>query len=220
MRGPRGFRPLLPGQMSQTNRAATPGVYWLRGKGAAALPAEELELLQRSRTGDLEAWGEIVSRYKGAVFAVTLSILRNYADAEDATQDAFIRAYENLSKYDLSRKFSTWLFTVAANVAKNALRKRRRQREPPSPAMEGDPAEEVHTDARLAAVRQAVAELPEAYRAPVMLYYWHGLALEEIGQILGLPVGTVKTRLHRARALIKTKLVEQGVIQDALGRGG
>jgi RNA polymerase sigma-70 factor (ECF subfamily) len=187
------------------------------GKGEAALPAEELELIQRSLNGDLEAWGEIVSRYKEAVFAVTLSILRNYADAEDATQDAFIRAYQNLRKYDLSRKFSTWLFTVAANVAKNALRKRRREREPPLPEMDKDPAEEVHEDIKLAAVRRAVTELPEPYRAPVVLYYWHGLPVEEIGEVLGLPAGTVKTRLHRARALIRAKLVEQGVIRDAVG---
>lgn len=181
------------------------------------MPAEELELIQRSLNGDLEAWGEIVSRYKEAVFALTLGILRNYADAEDATQDAFIRAYENLRKYDLSRKFSTWLFTVAANVAKNAARKRRREKDPPLPEMDGDPAEEVHEDIRMAEVRKAVDELPETYRAPLILYYWHGLPLEEIGQVLGLPVGTVKTRLHRARAMIRAKLVERGVIQNALG---
>ena len=187
------------------------------GKGAAALPAEELELIQRSLNGDLEAWGEIVTRYKEAVFAVTLSILRNWADAEDATQDAFIRAYENLRHYDLSRKFSTWLFTVAANVAKNALRKRKRQKEPPLVEAEDDPAEEVHQDLRLAAVRRAVADLPEVYRMPVMLYYWHGLPVEEIAQVLGIPSGTVKTRLYRARALIRAKLVEEGVIRDAVG---
>lgn len=187
------------------------------GKGVVPLPAEELELIQRSLNGDLDAWGEIVTRYKQAVFAVALSILRNYADAEDAAQDSFIRAYENLDKYDLSRKFSTWLFTVTANVAKNVLRKRRRQREPPMPEMDADPAEEAQGDLRLAAVRQAVAELPEAYRAPVVLYYWHGLPLEEIGHVLDLPVGTVKSRLHRARALIRTKLLEQGVIQNGVG---
>jgi RNA polymerase sigma-70 factor (ECF subfamily) len=174
-------------------------------------------LIQHSLNGDLEAWGEIVGRYKEAVFAVTLSILRNYADAEDATQDAFIRAFENLRQYDLSRKFSTWLLTVAANVAKNALRKRRREREPPLPEMDGDPSEEVQADLRLQAVRRAVGELPEPYRAPVVLYYWHELPLEEIGQILGLPVGTVKTRLFRARALIRAKLLEQGVIHNAVG---
>lgn len=196
---------------------AAKGVYIGGGERRRPLPAEELELIQRSLNGDLEAWGEIVGRYKEAVFAVTLSILRNYADAEDATQDAFIRAFQNLRQYDLSRKFSTWLFTVAANVAKNTLRKRRREKEPPLPEMDGDPAEEVQSDFRIEAVRRAVAELPENYRAPVVLYYWHGLPLEEIGEVLGLPVGTVKTRLHRARALIRARLMEQGVIRDALG---
>jgi len=190
------------------------------GKGAAALPAEELELIQRSLNGDLEAWGEIVARYKEAVFSVTLSILRNRADAEDATQDAFIRAYENLQRYDLSRKFSTWLFTVAANVAKNALRKRRREKDPLPEELGPDPAEEVHADLRLSAVRKAVHELPEEYRSPVFLYYWHGLSVAEIAQILGLPEGTVKTRLHRARAMIRARLVEEGVIPNAVGGAG
>lgn len=181
------------------------------------MSAGELELIQRSLQGDLEAWGEIVTRYKEAVFAVTLGILRNRADAEDATQDAFIRAYENLEKYDLSRKFSTWMFTVAANVAKNALRKRRRDREPPLPDPQGDPAEIVSQEATLAAVRATVWALPEAYRAPLVLHYWHDLPLEEIGQILGIPVGTVKTRLHRARALVRLELAKKGVIRDAVG---
>jgi len=78
------------------------------------LPAEELELIQRSLNGDLEAWGEIVSRYKEAVFAVTLSILRNYADAEDATQDAFIRAYQNLPQI---RSFSE-IFDLAFHCSR------------------------------------------------------------------------------------------------------
>lgn len=181
------------------------------------MPAEELELIQRSLNGDLEAWGEIVARYKQAVFAVAYSILRHRADAEDAAQDAFIRAYENLRRYDLSRKFSTWLFTVAANVAKNALRKRRRTKDPPLEEHAVDPAEEVHMDLRLAAVRHAVHELPEDHRTPVFLYYWHGLGVAEIAEILGLPEGTVKTRLYRARAMIRAKLVAEGVISDAVG---
>ena len=176
----------------------------------------ELELVQRSLEGDLEAWGEIVRRYKEAVFGVAFAILRNRADAEDATQEAFIRAYERLHYYDLSRKFSTWLFTVAANVAKNMLRKRRRPDPQPSPGRLPDPAEVVWKEEMQEAVKEAVWSLPDSYRAPLILRYWHEMDLAEIAQVLGLRVGTVKTRLHRGRALVKMRLAEQGVIHDVV----
>jgi len=176
----------------------------------------ELELVQKSLEGDLEAWGEIVRRYKEAVFGVTVAILRDRADAEDATQEAFIRAYRQLPKYDLSRKFSTWLFTVAANVAKNMLRKRRRRVPTLKVRPEPDPAEIVWREEMQQAVREVVWSLPESYRAPLILRYWHELDLAEIAQVLGIKVGTVKTRLHRGRALIRSRLAEQGVIRDVV----
>ncbi len=176
----------------------------------------ELELVQRSLEGDLEAWGEIVRRYKEAVFGVALAILRNRADAEDATQEAFIRAYERLHYYDLSRKFSTWLFTVTANVAKNMLRKRRRPDPQSPPDRIPDPAEVVWKEELHQAVKEAVWSLPESYRAPLILRYWHEMDLAEIAQVLGLRVGTVKTRLHRGRALVRMHLAEQGVIHDVV----
>jgi RNA polymerase sigma-70 factor (ECF subfamily) len=176
----------------------------------------ELELVQKSLEGNLEAWGEIVRRYKEAVFGVALAILRDRADAEDATQEAFIRAYTQLHRYDLSRKFSTWLFTVTANVAKNMLRKRRRRVPIPRVRQEPDPAETVWKEEMLQAVREVVWSLPETYRAPLVLRYWHELDLAEIAQVLGLKVGTVKTRLHRGRALVKSRLAEQGVIRDVV----
>jgi len=176
----------------------------------------ELELLQRSLNGDLEAWGEIVSRYKEAAFGIAVAILRNRADAEDAVQDAFVRAYQRLDRYDLSRKFSTWFFTVTANVAKNALRKRRREPRLKEVWAE-DPAQTVWQEDMEQSVREVVWELPETYRAPVVLRYWHDLPLEEIGGVLGLRLGTVKTRLHRARALVRAELAARGVIRDAVG---
>ncbi len=176
----------------------------------------ELELIQKSLQGDLEAWGEIVSRYKEAAFGIAVAILRNRADAEDAAQDAFVRAYQRLDRYDLSRKFSTWLFTVTANVAKNALR-RRRPDPLPKEVWTADPAHMVWQEDMERSVREAVWGLPESYRAPLVLRYWHDLPLEEIGGVLGLRLGTVKTRLHRARALVRAELTARGVIRDAAG---
>ncbi len=184
--------------------------------GGGRVNESELDLIQRSLQGDLEAWGEIVRRYKEAVFAMTLAVLRNRADAEDATQEAFIRAYQKLGHYDLSRKFSTWLFTVAINVAKNLARKRRPDPLPKEIVSE-DPAYAAWRDEVQVQVREVVWSLPEEYRLPLVLRYWHDLPLEEIGKMLKLPVGTVKTRLFRARALVEAALVERGVIHNALG---
>jgi len=105
---------------------------------------------------------------------------------------------------------------VAANVAKNMLRKRRRQDPPAKLDCAPDPAEATWKEEVEQAVREAVWSLPEIYRAPMVLRYWHGLDLSEISQVLGIRPGTVKTRLHRGRALVRAQLVQRGVIRDVV----
>ena len=95
---------------------AVKGVYRVR---------DEVSLLRSSLDGETEAWGEIITRYKEAVFGLCLGFLRNRADAEDLTHDTFIRAYQNLRRYRLEKRFSTWLFTIASNLCRNRLRYRR-----------------------------------------------------------------------------------------------
>jgi len=175
---------------------------------------EELELLQRSLAGDLEAWGEIVTRYKRAVFGIAMGILGNAADAEDAAADAFIRAYENLHRYDLKRRFSTWIFTIVSNICKNRLRHERlrgRIQDASHVAGGADPAAEVAREERGELVKQALGEISFKYRAPLVLRYFSELDYKEIARILGLPVGTVKTRLHRGKAELKRILERKGV---------
>jgi RNA polymerase sigma-70 factor (ECF subfamily) len=175
---------------------------------------EELELLQRSLAGDLEAWGEIVTRYKRAVFGIAMGILGNAADAEDATQDAFIRAYENLRRYDLKRRFSTWIFTVVSNICKNRLRRERlRRRVPEASRVAGgaDPAVEAVREERGQLIKEALGELDFKYRAPLVLRYYNELDYKEIARILSLPEGTVKTHLHRGKAELKRILERRGV---------
>lgn len=175
---------------------------------------EELELIQRSLDGELEAWGEIVKRYKQAVFGIALGILGNPADAEDATQDAFIRAYENLHRYDLKRKFSTWIFTIVSNICKNQLRRQRFgsiEDEARIAATNGDPAREVLRDEHSKLVREALNRLRFDYRAPLILRYYAGLDYKEIARVLRIPEGTVKTRIHRGKAELRRILEEKGV---------
>ena len=176
---------------------------------------DEVSLLRASLEGDTEAWGEIVARYKEAVFGLSLGFLRNRADAEDVTHDAFIRAYENLRRYKLEKRFSTWVFTIASNLCRNRLRYRRYHPviSPPDQMTGGkDPAEIIAKEDRLARIRKGLDSLPYAYRAPLVLRYYNELSYKEIADALSLPEGTVKTRIHRGKAMLKRTIERDGVI--------
>jgi len=173
---------------------------------------EEVSLLRASLEGETEAWGEIVSRYKDAVFGLCLGFLRNRADAEDIAQDAFIRAYNNLRRYKLEKKFSTWIFTIASNLCRNRLRYRKNHpvAEMPLHLSGGqDPARVIATDDRHARVRDNLNRLPYGYRAPLVLRFYNDLSYREIADILSVPEGTVKTRIHRGKTMLK-QLMEEG----------
>jgi RNA polymerase sigma-70 factor (ECF subfamily) len=173
---------------------------------------EEVSLLRASLQGDTEAWGEMISRYKDAVFGLCLGFMRNRADAEDVSHDAFIRAYLNLRRYDLERRFSTWLFTIAANLCRNKLRYRKNHPSTEEPLqIQGgtDPAKLVRAEDRQAKIRAALAKMPYSYRAPLVLRFYNELPYQEISDILSIPEGTVKTRIHRGKAMLKN-LFEEG----------
>lgn len=178
----------------------------------------ELELIQRALTGDTSAWGEIVRRYKDAVFGIAIGILGNPADAEDATHDAFIRAYEGLHTFHLDKRFSTWIFAVTANVCKNKLRRERlfAPLKHISRLTKGnDPAKQLAQQERTQIIREAIEQLGPAYRMPLVLRYYADLDYKEIAEALGLPEGTVKTRLHRAKSQLKHMLEQKGVTGHA-----
>jgi len=181
---------------------------------------DEVSLLRASLAGETEAWGEIVRRYKEAVFGLCLGFLRNQADAEDLTHDTFIRAYENLRRYRLDKKFSTWLFTIASNLSRNRLRHRRYHPVVPPPEQrEGglDPAAIVAREGRQRRVKAALDTLPYGYRAPLVLRYYNELSYKEIAEVLSLPEGTVKTRIHRAKVMLKERIEQNGVMNYERG---
>jgi len=180
---------------------------------------DEVSLLRASLAGETAAWGEIVSRYKDAVFGLCLGFLRNRADAEDLTHDAFIRAYNNLRRYHLDKRFSTWIFTVAANLCRNRLRYRRNHpvvEQPIHLAGGTDPASIVAGEARQKQVQEALSDLPYGYRAPLVLRFYNDLSYREIGEILAIPEGTVKTRIHRGKAMLKDRIAKD-VMQHETG---
>ena len=177
---------------------------------------DEVSLLRASLAGETEAWGEIITRYKEAVFGLCLGFLRNRADAEDLTHDAFIRAYVNLRRYRLDKRFSTWIFTIASNLCRNRLRYRRYHPVVSLPAqLDGgaDPARIVAREDRGIKIRQRLDRLPYNYRAPLVLRYYNELSYKEIAEVLSLPEGTVKTRIHRGKMALKEALEKDGVTQ-------
>ncbi len=184
--------------------------------GLAHGPTDE-ELVRRFQSGDLEAYGDLVQRYQDRIFTLCLRWMHNRSIAEEVAQDVFLAAYRALDRFRGDAKFSTWLFRIAVNHCKNRklYRHRRAQgRHEPleglSPdgdgpkrqiAAEGPGTDEgVHRSEAGKILELGLAELDEDFRSIIVLRDIDGLAYEEIADILDLPKGTVKSRLHRARA--------------------
>lgn len=171
----------------------------------------DLTLIQKTLQGDIESWGIMVKRYKEKVFGIALGILRNPDDAKDIVQDTFLKAYEKLDQYDLSRRFSPWLYAIAGNLCKNKLRRDRFIRSLKQPSWlisrgKFNPAERAAQERRQDLIRGSLNNLPYKYRAPLILRYYAKLSYEEISQALAIPIGTVKTRLHRAKAKLRKEM--------------
>jgi RNA polymerase sigma-70 factor (ECF subfamily) len=166
---------------------------------------EEAFLIGRANEGDQAAFGTLVERYQNAVYNLAYRMLGSPEEAEDAAQEIFVRIYRQLARYDPERKFSTWVLTIATNYCIDQLRRRRMQLVPLeniipwARAREAGPEGEALSRESRDEVQRLLRELPEKYRAVLVLRYWQDLSCAEIADILKLPEGTVKTQLHRAR---------------------
>jgi RNA polymerase sigma factor (sigma-70 family) len=173
----------------------------------------DAELIRVAREGSPDAAGALFERYWLLAWRSAYGVIGDRALAEDAAQDAVERAFAALDRFDESRPFGPWLKRIAVNVAIDHLRRSRRA------AIEDDFAtlrawtlEDVAADdLQLLAVAEAVAQLGMAKRMVIVLRYWLDLPLEEIAGVLGLPVGTVSSRLHRAVAELQSALEEDNV---------
>jgi RNA polymerase sigma-70 factor (ECF subfamily) len=169
---------------------------------------EERSLVNRSLAGDQAAFADLMQRYAGAIYALAYRMLGSAHDAEDASQEIFLRAYTNLASYDQSRRFSTWLLTIGSNYCIDRLRRRRfawltlDDIAPILPSDDRGPDDAAIDHETRDAVQRALAELPEHYRQITVLRYWHDLSYDEIARATGLNESTIKTRLHRARRML------------------
>jgi RNA polymerase sigma-70 factor, ECF subfamily len=181
---------------------------------------EEQVWLEQARQGDRVAFGRLVEAYQGPVYNLAYRMLGNSGEAEEAAQEAFIRAFTRLHTYDPGRKFSTWMLSITSNYCIDLIRKRRatllslEEPLPPHPALMSDRAEspEAQTvnNEREALVQSLLATLPEDYREAVVLRYWYDLSYEEIAEMTDTTVSAIKSRLFRARRQMAEATNENG----------
>ena len=180
-------------------------------------------LLQGVLQGDRKAFETLVSRYQSKVYRLAMGLTHSSQDAEEILQEVFLKVYQNLAGFEGKSAFSSWLYRIALNTAYMKLRERRGanlvslddaigQLEEGTPAREPDwscrPDEQLHTSEAMAIIEKAVEKLPEEFKSVLILRDIEGFTNEEAGEILELSVSAVKSRLHRARLLLRARLDE------------
>ncbi|MFC4024911.1 RNA polymerase sigma factor SigW [Oceanobacillus longus] len=178
------------------------------------------EKIKEVKKGDQAAFGDVVSFYQNKIYQHCFRMLGNAHEAEDMAQEAFIRAYVNIHSFDERRKFSTWLYRIATNLTIDRLRKRKPDYylDAEIKGTEGlDMYSQLASEERLPGevveslelqryIHHEISQLPPKYRSIIMLRYLEEFSLQEISEILDVPLGTVKTRIHRGREALRKRL--------------
>ena len=184
-------------------------------EGAEA--AEEAALIARIAGGEPHRYGALVDRYQRRLWWSCLRLLGDPDEADEVVQEAFVRAWERLAEFDPARRFYPWLFTIARNRCLNALRRRRTwgflslsQGDPPQIAAREGAGERAEDAALARALEECLGTLPADQREAFDLRHGEGFRYAEIASVLGLPEGTVMSRLHRARGKLRECLESKG----------
>lgn len=194
-------------------------------------PLTDRDLVNRARAGDTIAFGELVRRHQRRLHRLALHMLRDRAEAEDITQEAFVRAYGAIGRFDGRSEPYTWLYRIAVNLSLNAIRARKSaRRSSDDPRLDGimretksqstDPTDAAKRQL-YAALAQAIDDLSETLRTTLVLVCIDGRSHEEAAEILGAPEGTIAWRVHEARRKLREALASRGFdIADALRETG
>ena len=176
------------------------------------------QLIARFQLGDVQAFDILVRRYKDQLLNFVYRFVGNRSDSEDIVQETFLRVYKNKHYYKEIAKFSTWVYTIAGNLAKTELRRRKRhkifsvsnfvneERDYDIPDMEHSPERKVDSSIQENIIQKAIEKLPTKFKEVIILRDIQGFAYEEISQILNIPLGTVKSRVNRGRLKLQEDL--------------
>jgi RNA polymerase sigma-70 factor (ECF subfamily) len=178
------------------------------------------DLISRAKSGDSKSYDKLLKKYKNSVYSLVLRMVRNSQEAEDLTQEAFIKAFNSLASFNEEYAFSTWLYKIASNNCIDFFRKRKLQtysldkpiqykdseiqHEIPDPDL--NPEKSIMATERNKLIKEAINKLPEKYYRAIVLRHTEEKSYEEISEILGLPLGTVKARIFRAREMLNKAL--------------
>jgi len=183
----------------------------------------EARLVRLALKGDQGAFAQLVDLYQDKLFHMSYRMLNNRHEAEDVVQDTFLRVYRNLERYNETMKFSTWIYRIATNLCIDRLRRRK-----PGFSLDAEteghdgldgysmlpgddrtPESETILSETKEIVRRAIDTLPAKYKSVMVLRYLEDMSLQEVGDVLDMPVTTVKTRVHRGREFLRKKLERQ-----------
>lgn len=173
---------------------------------------DEARVIEMAREGDSSAFETILERYEKPVFNAAYRIVANYEDAADVTQTVFLKVHQKLGTYKPEHKFFSWIYRIAVNEAINLAKRRRWERplEDVVAARQGDSVDHLARIARDELIQGALRALKTDYRVVVVLKYFLEMSYKEIGDIVGIPEKTVKSRLFTGRELLRQALVRRG----------
>jgi RNA polymerase sigma-70 factor (ECF subfamily) len=186
---------------------------------------DDQPLVEAARAGQAEAFGELVKRHQGRLYPTLLRLTGSAEDAQDLLQESFLRAYQKLGRFQGESSFYTWLYRLSVNLALSHRRRRRGPArlselgteggagvDPPDNPERSDPTLPADRAERDEAIQAALDALAPDHRAVVVLKEFDGLRYEEIAATLGVPIGTVRSRLHRARRELRERL--SGIVDE------
>lgn len=184
---------------------------WTGSAGPALLDLDDAALVDLAgHASDERAFAELIRRHQGKVRGLLLRLAGDRTLADDLAQEAFLRAYRGLVGFEGRARFSTWLYRIAYNVYLNHRTRTREHAALPEGFESGTAAPESAMSQSRSDLRRdleaAITALPERYRAVIMLYYLEDVSYPEIAEILDLPIGTVKTHLHRAKRMLRESM--------------
>jgi len=186
------------------------------------------ELVARSRGGDVESFNQLILRWERPIYALAYRVIGREDDARDVCQEAFLRAFRALPGFKGQAKFSSWLYRITLNLCRDWIRRHRRApvsqlpdgADPFELAAERGAVESIEDLAArrelTAAVEVAMAVLPEEQRTTIILKEYHGMTFQEIADLQGCPLSTVKTRLYQGLTVLRRQLERNGQIQGAV----